>query len=169
MQVSVTSKDLAQLSRDLRRAGSKDLKKDTMKRLRKTVQPIVPQIRSAVKATPAGSDSGRSKKAREARPRKLRDATARGVQVKVSLTGRYAGVRLRVDTRHFPDGEKNLPKYLEGTLPRWRSPSWGHDPWKTQKPHPYFFKTIRPHIPRVQEEVAKVLKDISDEIARGHS
>lgn len=169
MQVSVSSRDLAQLGRDLQRAARKDLKKDTLKRMRAAVKPIVPEIRAAVKATPSGGDKGRSVKARAARPRRLRDATARGVEAKVSLTGKFAGVRLRVDTRHFPDGEKKLPKYLEGTIPRWRSPSWGHDPWKVQKPHPYFFKTIRPHIPRVQEEVAKVLKDISDEIARGTS
>lgn len=167
MQITVASKDLAQLGRDLQRAGKKDLKKETLKRLRQGVKPIVPEIRRAVKATPSGGDKGRSTKARAARPRKLRDATARGVQAKVSLTGRYAGVRLRVDTRHFPDGEKNLPKYLEGVLPRWRSPSWGHDPWKTQRARPYFYKTIRPYIPRVQAEVMKVLQEVQDELARG--
>lgn len=167
MDVSVTSRDLARLSQDLKRAGRKDLCKASMQGLRKTVQPIVPEIRRAVKATPGTTSDQRSAKARAARPRDLRDAVARGVQVKASLTGKFAGVRLRVDTRHLPDGEKNLAKYLEGTLPRWRSPSWGHDPWKTQRPHPYFFVTIRPHLPRVRAEIAKVLDDVSDELARG--
>ncbi|WP_141579656.1 hypothetical protein [Actinomadura sp. WMMA1423] len=167
MHVSVSSRDLARLGRDLQRAGRKDLKKEALKRMRRSVQPIAPEIKRAVKATPGGTSEGRSVAARAARPRRLRDATARGVQVKASLTGKYAGVRLRVDTRHFPDGEKNLPKYLEGTLPRWRSPSWGHDPWKVQRAHPYFFVTIRPHIPAVQAEVAKVIKETMDELGGG--
>src|SRR5688500_14996850 len=154
MHVSVTSRDLAQVGRDLRRAGRKDLKKEAMKRLRASVQPIVPEIRSAVKATPGGTGDQRSAKSRAARPRDLRDAIARGVQVKASLTGKYAGVRLRVDPRHFPDGEKNLAKYLGGTLPRWRSPLWGHDPWKTQRARPYFFVTIEPHLPQVRADIA---------------
>lgn len=167
MQVSVTSNDLNRLGRDLRAAGRKDLQKEALKRMRRRVQPIVPDIKRAVKATPGGTDDLRSRKARATRPRRLRDATARGVQVKASLSGKYAGVRLRVDTRHFPDGEKHLPKYLEGTLSRWRSPSWGHDPWKTQRPHPYFFVTIRPHIPGVQADVAKVISETMDELGGG--
>lgn len=167
MQVTVTSRDLADLGRDLRRAGRKDLRKEAMKRMRASVQPIVPDIRAAVKATPGGTGDERSKKSRQARPRDLRDAIARGVQVKASLTGKYAGVRLRVDSRHFPDGEKSLPKYLEGTLPRWRSPTFGHDPWKTQRARPYFFVTIEPHLSQVRAEIAKVLDDVSRELTEG--
>ncbi|MFI0484889.1 hypothetical protein [Actinomadura sp. 9N215] len=167
MNVSVSSHDLARLGRDLQRAGRKDLKKEALMRMRRAVQPIVPEIQRAVRGTPGGTSDLRSAQARAARPRRLRDATARGVQAKASLTGKYAGVRLRVDPRHFPDGEKHLSKYLEGTLPRWRSPSWGHDPWKTQRAHPYFFVTIRPHIPAVQAEVAKVIKEAMDELGGG--
>lgn len=166
MEVSVTSRDLTQLGQDLRRAGQKDLTKEALRYLRKEVQPLVPQIRQQIRSIPSGTDHLRSAKARAARPRTLRDATARGVQVKASLSGKYAGVRLRVDTRHFPDGEKNLPKYLEGTIPRWRSPSWGHDPWKTQRAHPYFFATIRPHVPQVQAGVMKIVNDISERVMR---
>lgn len=167
MEVTVTSRDLVNLGRDLKRAGRQDLNKEALKFLRKEVQPIVPEIKRAVQATPGGSGAGRSRSARAKRPRDLRDATARGVQVKASLSGRYAGVRLRVDTRHFPDGQKNLPKYLEGTIPRWRSPSWGHDPWKTQRPHPYFFVTIRPHVPRVQAGVLRILTEYSGKVGGG--
>lgn len=167
MNVTVSSNDLARLGRDLQRAGRKDLKKEALKRMRRRVQPIVPEIRRAVRATPGGTSDLRSVKARAARPRRLRDATARGVQVKASLTGKYAGVRLRIDPRHFPDGERHLPKYLEGTLPRWRSPNWGRDQWKQQRPHPYFFVTIRPHIPSVQTEVATIISEIMDEIGGG--
>lgn len=167
MEVSVTSRDLADLGRDLKRAGQKDLNKEAARLLRKEVQPIIPEIRQRIRSIPGGTEDLRSAKARSERPRRLRDATARGVQVKVSLSGKHAGVRLRVDTRHFPAGEKNLPKYLEGTMPRWRSPSWGHDPWKTQRAHPYFFPTIRPHVPQVQAGVMRIVSDISDRVMRG--
>lgn len=167
MDVSVTSRDLAQLGRDLKRAGRTDLNKEALKRLRREVQPIVPEVRQRIRAIPSGTDAGRSVKARAARPRRLRDATARGVQVKASLTGKYAGVRLRVDTRHFPDGEKNLSKYLEGTMPRWRSPNWGRDEWKVQRAHPYFFPTIRPHVPQVQAGVLKILNEYSGKLGGG--
>lgn len=165
--LSVSSRDLERLAKDLRKAGRKDLQKEALRSMRKKVQPIAPEIRRAVRATPGGTNDRRSAKARAARPRRLRDATARGVQVKASLSGKYAGVRLRVDTRHFPDGEKHLPKYLEGTLPRWRSPNWGRDQWKQQRPRPYFYVTIRPHIPEVTAEIAKIIDDVSDELTRG--
>ena len=167
MQVSVTSNDLNRLGRDLKKAGRKDLQKEALKRMRRRVEPIRPEIQRAVRATPGGTDDLRSKKARSERPRRLRDATARGVQVKASLSGKYAGVRLRVDPRHFPDGQKNLSKYLEGTIPRWRSPMWGRDQWKQQQARPYFFVTIRPHIPAVQADVAKVIKETMDELGGG--
>lgn len=167
MHVSVTSNDLNRLGRDLKAAGRKDLQKEALKRMRRKVEPIRPEIQRAVRATPGGTEHLRSKKARSERPRRLRDATARGVQVKASLSGKYAGVRLRVDPRHFPEGEKHLPKYLDGALPRWRSPNWGRDQWKQQRPHPYFFVTIRPHIPAVQAEVAKIIKETMDEIGGG--
>jgi hypothetical protein len=165
--ITVSSRDLARLGRDLRKAGRKDLNKEALRRLRKEVQPLVPQIRRAVRSTPGGSGDERSVKARAARPRRLRDATARGVQVKASLTGKYAGVRLRVDTRHFPDGEKHIAKYLEGVLPRWRSKNWGRDEWKQQRAHPFFYPTIRPHLPQVKAEIAKIIKEVSDELAKG--
>ncbi|MCW2872559.1 hypothetical protein [Actinacidiphila oryziradicis] len=120
-----------------------------------------------VLSLPRGRDGDRSKKAREKRPKGLRDATARGVQSKVSLSGKYAGVRLRVDPRHFPADQKKLPKYLEGVLPRWRHPTYGHSPWVVQGSHPYFFPTVLPHVPRVQAGVRRVLDEAMAELTRG--
>lgn len=160
MHVSVSSRELSDLARDLRRAGRKDVTKEAGKRMRQLLQPAVPEVRAAVRAIPSHTGHQRSVRAVQERPRGLRDATARGVQIKVSFSGKFAGVRLRVDTRHFPDGQKHLPQYLEGTLARWRSPNWGRDQWKQQPAHPFFYPTIRPHIPRVQAG----LRDIADEM-----
>lgn len=167
MEIQVTSQDLKKLGRDLKRAGQKDLQKEALKRMRAEVQPLVPEIRARIRQTPGGhSDRLRTTKARAARPRKLRDAEARGVQVKASLTGKYAGVRIRIDTRHLPDGDKNLFKYREGLISPWRSPTFGHGPWKVQRAHPTFYPTIRPHIPEVQAGVLKIVNDISERVMR---
>jgi hypothetical protein len=166
-EVTIRSSDLADLARDARRAGRRDLNREMTKRLRVTLKPAVPAVRAAVRATPGGTNEGRSAAARAARPRDLRDAIARGVQIKVSLSSGYAGVRLRVDPRHFPDGQKNLPKYVEGTLNRWRSKNWGRDEWKTQRPHPFFFRTIQPYIPAVRAEMKAIVDDIQDQLTRG--
>jgi hypothetical protein len=164
MDVQIRRGDLQNLARDFRDAGRRDLGRDMLKALRAEVKPIVPQVRSAIRSSPSATGTQRSGKALEARPRGLRDAMARGVQMKASLTGIQAGVRLRIDARHFPDGEKHLPKYREGVMARWRAPSWGHDPWKTIQPVPRFYPTIRPHIPRVRAGVGRIYLEYVDRL-----
>lgn len=170
MEVTIRSSDLADMGRAMRAAGRRDLAKEAGQRMRATLRPVVPEVRSAVRATPGGTGDQRSARSKQARPRDLRDAVARGVQVKVSLSKGFAGVRLRVDTRHFPDGEKHLAQYLEGTLPRWRSRNWGReDEYKQQRAHPYFYPTVRRHIPRVQAELAEIVRDLTSQLAGGSS
>lgn len=165
MRVEMRSDDMRRLARDFRAAGRRDLSRDMLKEMRGQVKPIVPRLRSAIRSTPSSTGNTRTSKARQERPLGLRDAMARGVQVKASLTGPKAGVRLRVDPRHFPEGQKSLPRYREGVLPRWRSPNWGRDEWKTQIARPVFFETIRPHVPAVQEGLRRIADDYQDRIA----
>lgn len=167
MQVEVLSPELTRLVRDTRQAGRRDLLKDVSAGIRAELRPVVGEIRQVVRAQPSHAGVKRSRRSVQERPRGLRDAVARGVQMKVNLSGRQIGVRLRVDPRHFPDGQKDLPQLLEGTRPRWRSPNWGRDEWKTQHPHPYFFDTIRPHVPRVQAAVLREFDQLARELAGG--
>lgn len=190
-QMEVRSTDLQRVVRDIRRAGLMTVSSDIggasevsfisemSKNIRAELKPVVVEIRAAVMAIPSHSSrqltgsgrrtkrAGRSDRAVAERPRGLRDATARGVQMKVNLSGKNIGVRLRVDPRHFPAGQKHLPQLLEGTRPRWRSPSWGHDPWKTQPAHPYFFRTIQPHIPRIQAAITREVNKAVRELGGG--
>ncbi|SEG44944.1 hypothetical protein SAMN04489712_105279 [Thermomonospora echinospora] len=166
MEVHVRHSDLRELGRDFRAAGRRDLSRDMLKEMRGSVKPIVPQLRSALRGSPSRTGDQRTESARQARPRGLRDAMARGVQTKASLAGPRVGVRLRIDPRHFPDKQKSLPKYREGVLPRWRSPNWGRDEWKQQQSHPVFFPTIRPHIPRVQRDLRRIVDEYVDRVAR---
>jgi hypothetical protein len=167
MQMQVVSPDLERLVRDARRAGQRELIKDVSKGIRDELRPVVGEVRAKVRSQPSRTGRQRSRKAVQERPRGLRDAVARGVQMKVNLSGRQIGVRLRVDPRHFPDGQKDVPQLLEGTRPRWRSRNWGRDEWKTQPPHPYFFDTVRPHVPRVQAAVLREFGKLAREMAGG--
>lgn len=157
---------LKRLAADLKKQGQGEARKAMSKRMRDTVKPIPPEMRRKIRALPSSGEP-RSEKAVQTRPRGLRDATARGVQIKVSLTGNHPGVRIRVDTRHFPQGQHALPKYLNGTIPRWRHPTYGHDPWVTQVAHEYFENTIAPHLPKVKAEMEKVMSDVADQLSRG--
>lgn len=169
MEMRVLSPDLERLVRDARQAGQREAIKGVSRGIRTELRPVVDEIRVKVRAQPSHTGNQRSGISKVERPRGLRDATARGVQMKVNLSGRQVGVRLRVDTRHFPRGSRNLPKYLEGMpgFERWRSPNWGRDQWKTQHPHPYFFDTIRPHVPRVQAAVLREFDKLARELAGG--
>lgn len=169
MEARLVHRDaLRTLARDLKAAGKGAVRKEMVKQSRATVQPIVPEMRRKIRSLPgAGNPDRRSKKAQELRPRGLHDATARGVQAKVSVAGPKVGVRIRIDPRLFPDGQKNLPRYLDGTLPRWRHETYGHEPWVTQKSHEFFESTIRPHRERVRDEMLKILDHARDELAKG--
>lgn len=164
MQVGVSSRELSDLARTARRSGRSELTKEAAKQARKVLQPVVPEVRQAYKAVPSYTGRQRSARAVAERPRGFRDAAARGVQIKVSFSGKFAGVRLRVDPRHFPDGQRHLIQYWEGLLPRWRSPNWGRDEWKQQPAHPTFYPTIRPHIPRVRAEMRTIADGMSDQL-----
>lgn len=164
MQVEVQSSDLARVAKELRRAGRKDVLKEASARARAELRPVVGELRAAIRATPGGTGDQRSARARQARPRGLRDAEARGVQIKVNLSGRDVGIRIRIDTRHFPDGEKQLARYREGELPRWRSPNWGRDEWKQQRAYPVFYPTIRPHVPRLRAGMRRLVDDLETEL-----
>lgn len=177
MEVQIRSGDLPQVVRDIRRIDGAELVKHAAIGIRHELVPVVAEIKAKVDETPSTSARARTAKGRPRahagrsrisvveRPRGLRDATARGVQMKVQLSAKRIDVRLRVDTRHFPRGSKTLPKYLEGMrgYEHWRSPSWGRRgarDWKEQPPHPYFFSTIQPHVPRVAARVVREFDDL---------
>lgn len=168
MEMRVLSPDLERLVRDARQAGQREAIKGVSRGIRTELRPVVDEIRVKVRSQPSHTGHQRSKKAVEERPRGLRDAIARGVQMKVNLSGRQIGVRLRVDPRHFPDGQRELPKRLEGIIPNWRAKTYGHEPWHAMQARPYFFDTIRPHVPRVQAAVLREFDQLARELAGGN-
>lgn len=158
---------LESLARDLKSvADAKELRKDLSRRLTNAVKPIVPDIRTAVKSIPSKGATGSGHSARSAMFKRggsgsLRDHIARAVQAKTSVSGQNVGVRIRIDASKMPDDQRGLPKLMEGPG-KWRHPVYGnHDTWVTQKSHPYFFRSIQPHLSRVETEVVEVMTDVS--------
>jgi hypothetical protein len=159
--------ELKRLARDLKTAGRGDVVKNTARRMRQEMKPIVPDMRRQIRAIPSHGDDERSKRSIQDRPRGLRDAAARGVQVKVSLSGSKVSARIRIDPRHFPPGQKALPKLLDGTKPSWKHPTYGHKPNVVQRPHPFFRQTIHRHEGPVRAAMQKVLADMAAALDKG--
>jgi hypothetical protein len=150
----------------------KVIRKSLTKRLGAAVKPLVPEIRSAINEIPSKGSSGSASSSRAESNRKgdgsLRTAIARGVQQKTSLSGRNVGVRLRLDSSKLPADQKALPKLLNGPA-AFRHPVYGHKVWVSQSAHPFWWKTIAPHVDEMRTEIAGVLNDIAAQIERGSS
>ena len=144
---------LAALSTQLREAGNKTLMKSLRKRLNAVTKPIVAEVRAAAKATPGKGDGS------------LRASLARSVQSKLSTSSKSASVSIKLSGARMPSGQRGLPALVEGLRP-WRHPTFGHDPWKKQAPHPFFYQTLKKNEQKVQSEVARVLDDVTNEITK---
>lgn len=161
--VSVSSGDLVDLARSLRRLeNGKELRKQLRRDITKEVKPMVPAVRSRVKALPSKGESRR-----RGRPG-LRASTAKATRLQAQMSGRFAGVTVRVDPKKMPSGMHNLPAYLEGREPfqRWRSPNFGRrsDSWKTQPAHPYFYAIARRYEPVAARAVEAAVDSIRRQI-----
>ena len=159
--ISITSDDLVEVTRALRRLeNGRELRKQLRKDLTKDIKPMVPAVRAKVKALPSKGES-----ARRGRPG-LRASTARATRLQAQMSGRFAGITVRVDPKKMPPGVHNLPGYLEGAAPfqRWRSPIFGRDDYKTQPAHPYFYAIARRYEPAAKRAVETAIESIRRQI-----
>lgn len=152
MYINVNSAGLRRLSRDLRRAGEQNRNRELARAMRQELKPLVAPVRAAIRATPGGQAT-RTAASLQARPRGLRDAEARGVLVKVTLSGRSAQAAIRIATRHFPEGSKSVIAYREGVAGQWRVRNWGRSDRHVQRPHPAFYPTLNPLVPGASERI----------------
>jgi hypothetical protein len=153
-------KDLRRISLELRRMDDKTIKKKLRRELVAAAAPMVPAVRAAIGAIPVKGTSGSTG---------LRKRLQKATRLRVRTVGRQAGVAILVDPKRMPDGQKALPKYMEGLKP-WRHPVFADDPnrqawtWVSQTPRPYFFRTVRPLGLRSKIAVSKVVTDITHDI-----
>jgi hypothetical protein len=150
------SRELRRLVGDLKEvADGKQLRKDLIRGLRKVLREYVPKVQAAYRAGPSKmrpKSHGRAD---------LRELLAKSVRIEVRTRGRQAGVRIRADGRRMPDQMKALPKYWEGTNPRWRHQVFGDpDTWVQQPAHPTFYPTLEPSTEPAGHQVDQVLDHI---------
>ena len=158
--------DLRRLTRQLR--GLEDGKKvrAEMRRALKAVADdrMVPAVRAAALAIPSKRESARRGR------RSLRRSIARATQTRVRMAGPRAGVLVWVNPKRMPPGQQNLPAYMEGLRPfqRWRKPLFGDtEHWYTQRPHPYFYRAVRPHEDDTARRMTRIIDGVADKIERG--
>lgn len=151
-----TGKDLAQISRELRKMNDRELTKRFRKELRSAAAPLVPAVRASIRAIPS------------TRPYKadgLRGQMSRATNLQVKTVGKQASVIIRVDGRKMPARSKAVQSYMEGIKPRWRHPVFGnYEVWVQQPPNPYFFKVMSAAGPRARLAVNRVLNQVSKDI-----
>lgn len=151
-------RDLARVTRELRRMDDKELLKRFRRELRSAARPLVPAVRASIRQIP-------SKRPYTAAG--LRGQMSRATALEVKTTGRQAAIIIRVDGRKMPAGMRSVQSYMEGERPyhRWRHPVFGHDVWVQQKPNPYFYRVMRMAGPLARRAVNKVMDKVSKDLA----
>lgn len=134
------------LSKRLKTAGEgKKLQRRMRSGIRAAARPAEQDLRAAV--TRAQVTSTRGGTAAPDRSTELRARIARAIRT--SLTQR--GIRVVVDANKVGPYGKSLPRYLDGTLPRyraWRHPVFGSDVWVEQSSgSAWFFSTMESRAP----------------------
>lgn len=147
------------------------------RRIRDLAKPVEAELKQAVLAVDVGvtqrsaRDSARTAARRQlatgGKAKRggsgLRATVSRAVQTKITNNGPRQGVRLRVDGTKLPDGQKKLPKYLDGQG-RWRHPVFGKDVYVQQTGSQWWSPVIRSHVARLRGGVAGILEDIAKEL-----
>lgn len=153
-------REVARLARDLRAMeDGRELNDELRKELGSVAAGGVRAVRASIRAIPSKGQSARMGR------RSLRAEMARAVEGKVRTT-RRPGLIVWVNPARMPPGKKNLPAYMEGAPPfqRWRKPTFGHSPWRTQAPRPYFDRAVRPIADDAQRAGEAALDYIANKI-----
>jgi hypothetical protein len=149
-------RDLARISRELRRMDNREMLKRFRKELRTAARPLVPAVRASIRQIPSS---------RPYTAAGLRGQMSRATGLEVKTVGKQASVIIRVDGRKMPPGAKAVQAYMEGTKARWRHPVFGHpNTWVQQDPHPYFFNVMRTGGIRARVAVNRVIDQVSKDI-----
>lgn len=148
-------KQLQVLAGRLRAAGSegKGLRRRMKRSITAAVEPMKKAVQQEIRNIPSAGHEGKS----------LRAAMVKATKTRIRASGSTALVRLEVAPGLMPKGQDNLPAYMEGQLPRWRHPVFdsSRERWsnESQEPHPYFARTVRPHIIAVRASVVAAVKE----------
>jgi len=159
---------LLDLNRKLRGAGGARLAANTARRIRRAAEPVHAELQQAIRRTPikgqggGGTRRGGGRNGRAHRVAGLRESIARAIRISVRTTGR-PGARIWIDRGRLPADQRSLPDRIEEG--RWRHPVFGNRRrWATQYGRPWWGPTLRRMEPRMRAEIARVLRDVEDDI-----
>jgi hypothetical protein len=149
-------KDLAEISRELRRMNDKEMLKRFRKELRAAATPLVPAVRASIAAIPSSRPYSADG---------LRGHMSRATTLQVRTVGKQASVVIRVDGRKMPPRSRAVQSYMEGVKSPWRHPVYGNrEVWVKQEPNPYFYKVMDRAGPLARLAVNRVLDQVSKDI-----
>jgi hypothetical protein len=146
------AQELRALARQCRDAGRRDLVRRLYRGFQRAVRPFEQEVRSELPEHTPGEYTGTLNES-------LR------IRASVKTVGKGVGVTI-VGTALGRSRERDLPAVDAGLL---RHKLFGHPPWFSQAVLPGFFtgppadRLIR----RVEDEIARVLDDVADELERG--
>jgi hypothetical protein len=166
MQVTIRDTgDLKKLAKQLRTvADGKELRTELTGGMRDALRPVAREVQAAYRANPG--HTGRRWSTRAALP-DLRQLLAKAVRLEVRTAGKFAGARIRDDGRRMPSGMRTLPKYYEGSKPRWRAPVFGNrNAWAQYRARPTFYRTVEPHADDVRKAIDGVLDNLRRRLER---
>lgn len=154
------TQQLTELQRRLHRAGGPQLRDNLNRRIRHAAQPVHRDLQSAarnLRIRGRGSKDSRRRPKTDGPP--LRATIAESIRLSVTSSG---GARLWSDASRLPPGWRSMPKNTNDG--HWRHPTFGNkgrggwaDQYATKN---WWFNTIRPHMPRLRTEVARILDDV---------
>ena len=166
--MSISSRDLEELSRKLKAQGSGKAQRRYRRAIREAAPPIEAALRSA--ALTAGrrvtsSRGGQSRNSDGSKERRREGSLSARVAAAITTRDTPDGVRIvvegdRVDRRYGT----SLPRYLDGELPksrRWRHQVFGNaEVWAQQAGAPWFFRTVRDRADDVEKSLTKAMDDV---------
>lgn len=159
--------DLRRLSKNLRQAADgKELRKELTNGLRAELLPVATAVEAAYASAPSRGHAT-SSRARQAQP-SLRTLLARATQVQVRIGGRDPRVGVAVKGKRMPSGMRALPRYWEGTKPRWRHPVFGdREVWVDQPARPIFDRTVEPFERPLRLQAIQIINRVNRKALRG--
>ncbi len=143
---------LANFAKKVGAAGGPEARKRFNSALKAAVAPAAQAARQSARNIPARGQQSTG----------LRQAIAKAVSVRATGSG---GVRVFVDPKKMPAGQKALPKLLEGPAP-FRRRVFGTDVWVSQDAHPWFGPTMAAQSTHVRGDVERVIGEFMRELQR---
>ncbi|MBZ6259764.1 hypothetical protein KVH22_30055 [Streptomyces olivaceus] len=153
---------LTALSRRLRTAGGPRLRQNLARRIRRAAEPLQRDLQQRIRNQPLVSEGRKAGKRGGPSPthRPFRQMLAGGVRTSVRQ-GASPGARVWMDKSRLEPDAGNVPWQIQDG--RLRHPVFANRRrWATQwaRPSGWWTKTIQAGTPRMQAEVARVLRDV---------